>query len=133
MSTAPSPDEDPPTLSRLNALLAVGYRIDDATSQKVSDAIWLDHPAEKRVLERTLILYPNGLVVSNCAAEPEKPQLRFGPQQNTEFLHFVNGVPRPTLWERTADLRARTIVLFAFLAFIALLSVGINWLFELLR
>ena len=46
MTDPTAADREPPTLARLNALLAAGYRIDHSTSQKVVDALWLDHPAK---------------------------------------------------------------------------------------
>src|SRR5690606_37999576 len=109
MSERPAIDYEPPTLARLNALLAAGYRIDHSTSQKVFDAVWLDHPAKNRVVEPTLILYPSGLLVSDSAKDPTKKQLRFSPEQEAEFGRFIAAVPRPSLWERSYDIRANVI------------------------
>lgn len=114
-------DHEPPTLARLNALLAAGYRIDHSTSQKVRDAVWLDHPAKKRAAEPTLILYPTGLVVSDCAKDSTRKQLRFGPHQEVEFGQFVKAVPIPSFWEHTSDLRVNAMVLAFFLVIIAVI------------
>ena len=89
----------PPTIRRLNALMAAGYEIDQTTSLKVGDAIWLDHPAKKRTEEPTLILYSDGLVVGNNAANPEKEQLRLNPEEKDRFNFFVQCVPQPNFWE----------------------------------
>lgn len=115
MSDPTAADQTPPTLARLNALLAAGYRIDYSTSQKVRDAVWLDHPATKRAREPTLILYPTGLVVSDCAKDPTKEQLRFDPSQELEFGRFLNTVPKPSLWEHSLGVRTNAIVLLILL------------------
>ena len=112
-------DREPPTLARLNALLAAGYRIDHSTSQKVVDAVWLDHPAKKRAPEPTLVLYPTGLVVSDCARDPTRKQLRFDPNQEAEFRRFVKAVPTPSLLERSFEFRTNAIVFSIFVAIIA--------------
>jgi hypothetical protein len=112
---------EPPTLARLNALLAAGYRIDHSTSQKVRDAVWLDHPAKKRVQEPTLILYPTGLVVSDAAKDPTRKQLRFDPNQELEFGRFVKAVPLPSFWERSADVRINVIAWAIFLGIVAII------------
>jgi len=98
-----SQDEElePPTIYRLNALMAVGYEIDTTTSQKVSDAIWLDHPAKKRAKEPTLIVYNDGLVVGDSAKDPNRKQLRLNPEHIEEFNQFVRTVPQPNAWERS--------------------------------
>jgi hypothetical protein len=126
MSDATVANGEPPTLARLNALLAAGYRIDHSTSQKVRDAVWLDHPAKKRAQEPTLILYPTGLVVSDCAKDPTRKQLRFDPNQELEFGRFVKAVPAPSLWERSLDLRTNAIVLAIFLAIVAVVWTVIS-------
>ncbi len=119
MSERPPTSLEPPTLVRLNALLAAGYRIDHSTSQKVRDAVWLDHPAKKRVQEPTLILYPSGLVVSDSAKDPTKKQLRLDPHQELEFGRFVTAVPAPSFWERSANVRVTVVAWVIFLAIVA--------------
>lgn len=119
-------DREPPTLARLNALLAAGYRIDYSTSQKVRDAVWLDYPAKKRVREPTLILYPTGLVVSDCAKDPKREQLRFDPEQDHEVGRFLSAVPKPSLWERSSDARTNAIVLLILLSIVGLIWVIVS-------
>jgi len=98
-------ESEPPTLNRLNALMAAGYRIEESTSQEVCNAIWLDHPAKNRVSEKTLIIYNDGLVVGECWTNPEKKQLRIHANQEDEFYKFVRAVPKPNIWEKTANIR----------------------------
>ncbi len=117
---------DPPTLARLNALLAAGYRIDHATSQKVVDAVWLDHPADSRAQWPTLILYTNGIVVSESSRDPSN-QLRLLPDQTVEFARFLAMVPTATIWERTADLRIQAIVVALFIAIMAVMWIVIGF------
>jgi hypothetical protein len=82
-------------------LMAAGYEIDMTTSQKVGDAIWLDHPARARAKEKTLIVYNDGLVVGDVTKETDKEELRIYPEDEKEFNQFVSSVPRPTLWEKS--------------------------------
>ena len=112
---------EPPTLARLNELLAVGYRIDHSTSQKVRDAVWLEHPAKKRVQEATLILYPTGLVVSGAAKDPTKKLLRLDPNQELEFGRFEKVVPLPSFCERSAYVRINVIAWAIFLGIVAII------------
>ena len=121
MSDPTAANREPPTLARLNALLAAGYRIDYSTSQQVRDAVWLDHPCKKRVRAPTLILYPTGLVVSDCAKDPKREQLRFDPNQDHEFGRFLSAVPKPSLWERSSDVRTNAIVLLILLGIVGLI------------
>jgi hypothetical protein len=131
MTDATAENRDPPTLARLNALLAAGYRIDHSTSQEVVDAVWLDHPAKKRAQEPTLILYPTGLVVSDCAKDPTQKQLRFDPSREFEFGRFVKAVPTPSLWERSFDLRIKAIVWAILLALSAVVWPVISALLKM--
>lgn len=126
-------DREPPTLARLNALLAAGYRIDHSTSQKAVDAVWLDHPAKKRAQEPTLVLYPTGLVVSDCAKNPDRKQLRFDPYEQLEFERFVKAVPTPSSWERLSDLRTNAFVLAIFLALFAAIWAVVGALLSVAR
>jgi hypothetical protein len=89
----------------------------------VRGAVWLDHPSRKRAREPTLILYPTGLVVSDCAKDPSKEQLRLDPNQAVEFSRFLNTIPKPSLWERSSEFRASAIVLLVFSGVIGLIWV----------
>ena len=121
-------DLEPPTLSRLNSMLAAGYRIDHATSREVANALWLDHPAKTRAQEPTLILYATGLVVSDCTRRPTKAQLRIAPDEETAFSTFIRGVPKPSIWERTSEMRMKVLVLAIFLVFAAAIWIAVDHL-----
>jgi hypothetical protein len=119
-----------PAIRRLNALMAAGYEIDTAASQKVVDALWLYHPATRRAKEESLILGEDGLVVGDSTRDA--PQLRLYPADTTRFADFVRTVPRPTAWERAWQTRAALFgwawllgFMFAVYGFVAFLV----WLF----
>ena len=123
-----------PILFRLNALMAAGYRIDEATSQKVSDAVWLVHPAGSRAPEPSLILYPNGSLVSVATPPSSRDELRIYTEDEAEFRKFLAKVPRPTLWEEWRDARLRIVALSMFLALMGAIAAGIaavKWLLGL--
>jgi hypothetical protein len=124
-----------PTIGRLNALMAAGYEIDTAASQKVMDAIWLDHPATRWVPSEYLILYPDGLVVGSSTRETK--QLRLDPADKAAFARFIQTVPRPTAWQkawRIRELAAGWVVwLVLALASYAILSLLVSlykWTFQ---
>ena len=125
-------ENESPILLRLNGLMAAGYRIDEATSQKVSDAVWLEHPARSRAQEPTLILYSSGLLVSLERPESSREQLRIYPEQSAEFRQFLAKVPRPTLWEASRGARLSVVALLMYLALlgaVASVIAAVKWLF----
>lgn len=93
-------ENTPPTLIRLIALMGAGYRIDERASSEVGDTIWLEHPAQKRAAEKTLLLSGDGWVFGMDPFDETKSQLRIGPDKSEEFSRFVAAVPKSTWWER---------------------------------
>lgn len=118
-------ENEPPTLTRLNFLLAAGYKIDPISSQNVGNVLWLDHPAEQRIDYPTLILSSDGFVVSSGPHNHNKEQLRISPDQELDFNHFLRTVPKPTLWERYSALRIGMSVGFIIYAIIPLSLLGL--------
>jgi len=91
-------------ISRLNALVGVGYKIDYSSSQEVDDALWLMHPAKQRAEKPELILYSNGLLVSQDIGN-ERNQLRIENDELESFNNFIRTVPMPNFWEKTLEVR----------------------------
>ena len=125
---------EPPTIYRLNALMAVGYEIDNMASQKVGDAIWLDHPAGLRAKEKTLIIYNDGLVVGDSTKGTDMEQLRIYPEDEKQFKQFISNVPLPNLLEKShktlSNVYAWLFMILVWTVMYLIISFIFNWFRE---
>lgn len=96
-------ENTPPTLTRLIALMSAGYKIDERSSTEVGDAIWLEHPAQRRAPEKTLLVSGDGWVFGMNPLDDSENQLRIGPDKADQFQSFLMTVPKSTWWERNSD------------------------------
>ncbi len=92
--------EEPPTLVRLTSLLAAGYQLDISTP---SNAVFLRHPARRRMRYWHLMLDSEGRVVGSYMESGKDAEMRIRPDDHERFAAFVSRVPSPTWWESHKD------------------------------
>lgn len=88
-------------LQRLHALAQQGYAPD--AGGPFAEALMLRHPRED-FAHKLLMLYPDGSVVARSGASAEEVRIPAG--EAAQFESFLAGVPRPSVWERSRDVRA---------------------------
>lgn len=96
---------DSPAFQRLNALLSVGYEIEEFADKGPRSDIWLDHPAGRRFPHSRLIAYADGLVVGTAPANSSKSQLRLASHDADAFAQFLGSVPEPSFLSRPIKMR----------------------------
>ena len=95
-------DEDtPPTVYRLNRMIALGFEIQQWHAQSCPDAIYLKHP-NKKLLHRGFYLDGSGFVYENYSeplsedyvpvSDRVEKQLRFQPDMGREFEDFCRTI-----------------------------------------
>lgn len=91
-------NDESPVLLRLNSLMKAGYEIQKSSTYEVMTAVWLEHPAVKRVAHKDLILHECGLVTSSGLGST----VHILAEEEKEFRTFVRDIPKPTFWEKPA-------------------------------
>ena len=87
-------EDEPPTVYRLNRMMALGFKIEEWESQNVPHTIYLRHP-NKKLPHREFHIDGTGFVFEDYA-EPlsggDRKQLRFQPDMGREFEEFCRTV-----------------------------------------
>lgn len=95
--------------------MAAGYRIDEPTSQRAIEAVWLKHPAVRRVPAPSIVLHDDGRVASGNL---QGAAVWITPEDDAAFSAFLSQVPQATLWEKSAEWR------YSMLAWMFFLSIA---------
>lgn len=111
-----------PVLQRLNALVNCGYKAELGEWPAVDDVVWLRHPREKPNKSR-IMLTETGLVSGDSHAGTK---VWIAGDDEESFKAFCSQVPKPTMWDKTAEFRYRAFAYGILIAFSAVIAVAIG-------
>jgi hypothetical protein len=113
-------------MERLYKLARAGYKPD--FEMEFTGSIWLRHSSlRKRWPHDTLILYPNGLLVS---ASINTDEFRFELSEEANFERFLRMIPAPSFADKTRDFRSHILAWTFIIVWCAGFSIGASWLLQ---